>query len=72
MAAERERIQRDQGGPAVTISLSAIGETSEAQLDEDSFHMLWLVHRNRRNKRARANPSLGCPADRVAHCARVT
>jgi hypothetical protein len=25
------------------------GETSEAQLEEDDFHMLWLVHRNRRN-----------------------
>jgi phage tail sheath gpL-like len=33
----------------VTISLPAIGETSEAQLDEDTFHMLWLVHRNRMN-----------------------
>jgi hypothetical protein len=36
-------------GPAVTISLPANGETSEAQLEEDGFHMLWLVHRNRRN-----------------------
>jgi hypothetical protein len=25
------------------------GDTSEAQLEEDDFHMLWLVHRNRRN-----------------------
>jgi hypothetical protein len=33
----------------VTISLPANGETSEAQLEEDGFHMLWLVHRNRRN-----------------------
>jgi hypothetical protein len=49
MAAERERIQGDQGGPAVTITLPATGETSEAQLEEDSFHMLWLVHRNRQN-----------------------
>jgi hypothetical protein len=41
--------QREHGGPAVTISLRATGETSEAQLQEDEFHMLWLVHRNRRN-----------------------
>jgi hypothetical protein len=33
----------------VTISLPTTGETSEAQLEEDTFHMLWLVHRNRRN-----------------------
>jgi phage tail sheath gpL-like len=33
----------------VTISLRATGETSEGQLEEDTFHMLWLVHRNRRN-----------------------
>jgi phage tail sheath gpL-like len=33
----------------VTISLSATGEMSEAQLEEDTFHMLWLVHRDRRN-----------------------
>jgi hypothetical protein len=33
----------------VTISLRATGETSEPQLEEDEFHMLWLVHRNRRN-----------------------
>jgi hypothetical protein len=33
----------------VTISSPATGETSEAQLEEDTFHMLWLVHRNRRN-----------------------
>jgi hypothetical protein len=33
----------------VTISLPATGETSEAQLEEDTFHMLWLVHRSRRN-----------------------
>jgi hypothetical protein len=35
-------------GRVVTIS-PASGETSEAQLEEDAFHMLWLVHRNRRN-----------------------
>jgi hypothetical protein len=33
----------------MTIARTADGETSEAQLEEDSFHMLWLVHRNRRN-----------------------
>jgi hypothetical protein len=33
----------------VTISLPATGETSEAQLEEDEFHILWLVHRNPRN-----------------------
>jgi hypothetical protein len=33
----------------VTIALPATGETSEPQLEEDGFHMLWLVHRNRRN-----------------------
>jgi hypothetical protein len=37
------------GGPAVTIAAPASGETSEGQLEEDEFHMLWLVHRNRRN-----------------------
>lgn len=34
---------------SVTIVGAAIGETSEPQLEEDEFHMLWLVHRNRRN-----------------------
>jgi hypothetical protein len=43
------RQQWDHGGPAVTISLPATGETSEAQLEEDGFHMLWLIHRNRTN-----------------------
>jgi phage tail sheath gpL-like len=33
----------------VTISLPAARETSEVQLEEDTFHMLWLVQRNRRN-----------------------
>jgi hypothetical protein len=33
---------------SVTI-VGATGETSEAQLEEDGFHMLWLVNRNRRN-----------------------
>jgi hypothetical protein len=33
----------------VTIAAPASGETSEAQLEVDEFHMLWLVHRNRRN-----------------------
>ena len=33
----------------MTIAAPASGETSEAQLEEDEFHMLWLVHRNRRN-----------------------
>jgi hypothetical protein len=37
------------GGPAVTIAAPASGETSEGQLEEHEFHMLWLVHRNRRN-----------------------
>jgi hypothetical protein len=37
------------GGPAVTIAAPASGETSAGQLEEDEFHMLWLVHRNRRN-----------------------
>jgi hypothetical protein len=37
------------GGPAVTITAPASGETSEGQLEKDEFHMLWLVHRNRRN-----------------------
>jgi hypothetical protein len=35
--------------PAMTIAAPASGETSEGQLEEDEFHMLWLVHRNRRN-----------------------
>jgi hypothetical protein len=35
------------GGPAVTIAAPASGETSEGQLEEDEFHILWLVHRNR-------------------------
>jgi hypothetical protein len=33
----------------VTIVGAATGETFEAQLKEDEFHMLWLVHRSRRN-----------------------
>ena len=33
----------------MTISLPATGETSEPQLEEEQFNMLWLVHRNRRN-----------------------
>jgi hypothetical protein len=33
----------------VTIAAPLSGETSEGQLEEDEFHMLWLVHRNRRN-----------------------
>ena len=33
----------------MTIALSVSGQTSEPQLEEDAFHMLWLVHRNRRN-----------------------
>jgi hypothetical protein len=37
MAAERERIQGDQGGPAVTISFSAIGETLAARRGQDAL-----------------------------------
>jgi hypothetical protein len=33
----------------VTIAAPLSGETFEAQLEEDTFHMLWLIHRNRRN-----------------------
>jgi hypothetical protein len=33
----------------MTITAAAKGETFEAQLEEDEFHMLSLVHRNRRN-----------------------
>jgi hypothetical protein len=33
----------------MTIADPASSETSEGQLEEDEFHMLWLVHRNRRN-----------------------
>jgi hypothetical protein len=33
----------------MTIADPASGETSEGQLEEDEFHMLWLVHRNPRN-----------------------
>jgi hypothetical protein len=33
----------------MTIVGAATGETFDAQLEEDEFHMLWLVHRNRRN-----------------------
>jgi hypothetical protein len=33
----------------VTIAAQLSGETSEGQLEEDEFHMLWLIHRNRRN-----------------------
>jgi hypothetical protein len=33
----------------VTIAVRGTGETFEAQLAKDEFHMLWLVHRNRRN-----------------------
>jgi hypothetical protein len=41
---------RDQSQEeAMTIALSVSGQTSEPQLEEDEFHMLWLVHRNRRN-----------------------
>jgi hypothetical protein len=32
----------------VTIAHTG-GDTFEAQLEEDGFHMLWLIHRNRRN-----------------------
>jgi hypothetical protein len=41
---------RDQSQEeAMTIALSVSGQTSEPQLEEDEFHMLWLAHRNRRN-----------------------
>jgi hypothetical protein len=33
----------------VTIAAPATGETFEAQLEEDGFHMVWLVHRNQKN-----------------------
>ena len=33
----------------MTIVAPLSGETSEGQLEEDEFHMLWLVHRNRGN-----------------------
>jgi hypothetical protein len=33
----------------VTIALPPTGETFNAQLEKNGFHMLWLVHRNRRN-----------------------
>jgi hypothetical protein len=33
----------------VTIAAPATGETFEAQLEQDEFHMLWLINRNRRN-----------------------
>ena len=45
IAAERDGINAIHGGPALKISLPANGETSEAQLEEDTFHMLWLVER---------------------------
>jgi|SRR5215218_5007959 hypothetical protein len=50
----------------MTIAIPATGETSEAQLEEDTFHMLWLVHRNR-EQRPSADPALGRPAERLAH-----
>ena len=31
------------------MTIAASGETLAAQLEEDEFHMLWLIHRNRRN-----------------------
>ena len=35
----------------MTISVpTSGGETFEAQLEEDEFHMLWRIHRNRRNR----------------------
>jgi len=33
----------------VTIAAPLSGETSEGQLEEDEFHMLWLIHPSRRN-----------------------
>ena len=33
----------------MTIGAQGTRETFEAQLEEDTFHMLWLVHSNRRN-----------------------
>jgi hypothetical protein len=33
----------------VTIAAPRSGETFGAPLEEDTFHMLWLVHRNQRN-----------------------
>jgi hypothetical protein len=38
----RRRRAQDRG--AVTIAAPATGETLEAQLEEDTFNMLWLIH----------------------------
>jgi hypothetical protein len=35
----------------VTIALPSTGETFEAQLEEDEFHMLWLNEPNRKARR---------------------
>jgi hypothetical protein len=33
----------------MTVVVAATGETFDAQLEEDEFHMLWLIHPNQRN-----------------------
>jgi hypothetical protein len=33
----------------VRIAAPGTGETFDAQLEEDGFHMLWLIHRKWRN-----------------------
>lgn len=43
-----DRNSHGKAGRAVTIAEPPTG-TFEAQLAEDEFHMLWVVHRNRRN-----------------------
>ena len=39
------------GWPVVTVAVPATGETFDAQLDEDEFHMLWLNEPNRKGRR---------------------
>ena len=44
-----ERHDAAHGAPPVRIAAPGTGETFDAQLEEDGFHMLWLIHRKRRN-----------------------
>jgi hypothetical protein len=55
----------------VTIAVPAIGDTFEAQLEEDDFRMLWLNEPNRKRRRMGV-PRVAGAQDRVAHRERVT
>jgi hypothetical protein len=55
----------------VRIAVPATGETFEAQLEEDEFHMLWLNEPNRKGRRRAVSVVRGAQ-DRMACRARVT